>query len=158
MVEFIDSQGRAWTGNFAPGLGSVSTVLPHPDGRRVLVAAEGALWSVDPDARVGEELSGAVDALWPIREPDGFVMSRQGLAFLRLGPSGVLWRTRRLSWDGFDQIRLDESTLSGLAWNPLDDRWDPFTVDLATGASTGGSFHFADAERWEELAPGFPAV
>lgn len=152
VVEFKPSGGGAWIGNFAPGLGGVTAVVAHPDGRRVLVFAEGDLWSVDPESRAADELATAVEALWAVRDPDGLVLSRQGLAFLRLGPSGILWHTRRLSWDGFNAVRLSTETISGDAWNPVEDRWMPFEVNLATGASEGGSFGSGDTEGWQRLA------
>jgi hypothetical protein len=80
------------------------------------------------------------------------VLSVQGLAFLRLAPSGILWRTRRLSWDGFNAVRLSTETIRGDAWNPVEDRWMPFEVDLATGASEGGSFGSGDPESWQRIA------
>jgi hypothetical protein len=76
-------------------------------------------------------------------------VSRQGLAFARLGPQGLMWHTIRLSWDGFDQIVIDQSDLRDLAWSPLDDKWCPFSVELGTGKSAGGSFSQADTEGWE---------
>src|SRR4051812_8574173 len=36
VVEFTDATGAVWVGNFSPGLGRVSAVFAHPDGRRVL--------------------------------------------------------------------------------------------------------------------------
>lgn len=84
--------------------------------------------------------------LWPVSDPPGIVFSLQGLAFLRIGPSGVLWRTRRISWDGFMAIEVGANRMTGLAWSPVDDEWVPFSVHLATGQVEGGScFSFIDA-------------
>ncbi len=118
----------------------------------MLVFADGDLWCVDPESRAAEEFAQAVEAFWPVREPDGFVLSVQGLALLRVGPNGILWHTRRLSWDGFNAVRLSNETISGEAWNPVEDRWMPFEVNLATGASEGGSFGSGDPEAWQRLA------
>ena len=152
VVRFERPDGHAWTGNFAPGLGGVSGAYSHPDGRRVVVFANGDLWVVAPDAETADRVAGEVDAVWPVRQPDGFVVLLQGLAFARLASDGIVWHTRRLSWDGFDDLQLDATRLTGLAWNPVTDRWDPFEVNLATGASTGGSFDSHDSEGWERLA------
>jgi hypothetical protein len=158
VVRFVRSDGRAWVGNFRPGLAGLWAVRAHPDGRRVLVFAGGDLWVVSPDTEAADLAAGDVDAMWPVHGPDGLVMSLQGLGFARLGPDGILWRTRRLSWDGFRDVRAEGGRLVGLAWNALGDRWDPFEVDLATGASTGGSFGPGDPEGWERLAPARGAV
>jgi hypothetical protein len=151
-VEFVSSDGAAWVGNFARGLGGVTASVAHPDGHRVLVFAGGDLWSVDPAVRAADEIAVAVEAFWPVCDPDGFVMSRQGIALLRLGPSGILWHTRRLSWDGFNDVRISDETIAGKAWSVIENRWMPFEVTLATGASEGGSFGAGDPEGWEMLA------
>ncbi|HKI85294.1 MAG TPA: hypothetical protein VKA53_00980, partial [Thermoanaerobaculia bacterium] len=82
----------------------------------------------------------------------GWIYSRQGLALARLGPAGLFWHTRRLSWDGFDQLAVSGNEMKGLAWSPMDDRWHPFRVDIRTGTSQGGSYGDDDSEGWERLA------
>src|SRR5262249_41482809 len=69
VVEFTPSGGGAWIGNFARGLGGVTAVVAHPDGRRVLVIADGSLWSVDPESRAADEFATAVEALWVVPDP-----------------------------------------------------------------------------------------
>ena len=57
-----------------------------------------------------------------------------------LDPTGRLWRTRRISWDGVRSIVVGESSLSGEAYEPMTDSWTPFAVDLSSGESEGGSY------------------
>jgi hypothetical protein len=152
VVEFRRPSAGAWVGNFARGLGGLSEALPHPDGRQVVVIAGGDVWVVDPDSEAADCILPAADAVWPVDAPAGFVLSRQGLAFARLGPTGLAWHTRRLSWDGFDRVTLGDAVVSGLAWDAVNERWEPFAVELATGASTGGAYGDTDPEGWERLA------
>jgi hypothetical protein len=140
VVEFASPSGQKWVGNFKRGLGGVDGVLRHPNGAEVLVMAAGSVWSVDPYTGDGIELAVAVDGTWPVNNPEGVIFSLQGLAFLRLGPSGILWRTRRISWDGFRHIELSEHALTGEAWSAIDDSWIPFSADLHTGVVTGGAY------------------
>jgi hypothetical protein len=153
VVQFTRSNGSEWVGNFAPGFGRLSEVRQHPDDRRVLVLARGRLWLIDPDEQTGTVLSQAVDAILEIPGSKDLILDIQGLAFARVAGAGVAWHTKRLSWDGFDAVRVEGGRLVGLAWNPLADEWNPFEVDLSTGASSGGSFGESDAEDWERLAP-----
>jgi hypothetical protein len=153
VVEFEPANGPPWTGNFEPGIGGTSDVLPHPDGRRAIVIAAGDAWVVDPETAAGERLLDSIDAVWPVQAPEGFVFSWQGLAFVRIGTTGVIWHTRRLSWDGFDSVSVSKDRITGAAWDPMLNQWQPFEVDLATGASHGGSFGEHDSEHWEQLAP-----
>jgi hypothetical protein len=94
-----------------------------------------------------------LEAFWPVHEPDGFVFSRQGLAFLRLDADGIRWHTRRISWDGFDALEFDHGRITGFAWNAVGNQWQPFSVSLETGQSTGGGYDVEDTEGWEHLAP-----
>jgi hypothetical protein len=140
-----------WVCNFSPGFNGLESVQLHPDQRRFLVLSTGTLWIVDPEARSAEEVPGSIDALWYVPDSQDIIVSLQGLAFYRFGTTGVVWHTRRLSWDGFSDVRLTPKSIEGLAWSPLDNNWHGFTVDLETGRSTGGSFGETDSERWERL-------
>jgi hypothetical protein len=100
-------------------------------------------------ARKTADLGVAVDAIWSVSEPDGLVMSRQGLAFFRLGPEGCIWHTRRISWDGLKQIHVSSTDITGFAWAPWSPEWTPFTVDLRSGRVQGGSYNGPDASEWE---------
>jgi len=59
--------------------------------------------------------------------------------FEALGVEGVLWRSRRVSWDGMRDFRREGFVLRGEAWEPSD-RWYPFEVDLRSGNVAGGSY------------------
>lgn len=148
VVEFKSELGT-WVGNFKPGFARVTLAGVHPNGRDAIVIAAGNLWVINPNTKTGTLLLPAIDAALEVREPDGWILNRQGLALARFGPQGIIWHTRRLSWDGFDELSIALGEVKGLAWSPLDDRWYPFRVDLSTGKSTGGSFGNEDAEGWE---------
>lgn len=153
VVEF-DSAAGLWVANFRPGLGGLKVVFPHPNGRDAVVIASGDRWVVNPRQRSAELLLPAIDSLLEVQEPNGWILSRQGLALARLGPEGLLWHTRRLSWDGFDQLRIEGDEVLGLAWSPFDDQWRAFRVDLRTGRSSGGTYSESDSERWEQISDG----
>ena len=57
-----------------------------------------------------------------------------------IGPTGLLWETARLTWEGVTLTGIRNNQLHGLGWDMRTDRELPFTVDLATGAHTGGAF------------------
>jgi hypothetical protein len=150
VVEFKSEEG-VWVGNFQPGLGGLQFAGLHPNGLDVVVIAAGDLWIVNPRERTALWKLPSLETVLEVHDPEGWVFSRQGIALARLGPNGLMWHTRRLSWDGFDQLHIAEDELSGLAWSPIDDKWCPFSVELKTGKSTGGSYADEDAEGWETL-------
>ena len=151
VVQFVASTGDRWTANFRSGIAGLSEAFPHPNDHDVLVFSGGDLWVVDPDSSKTSQVASAIDSCWPLA--DGLVLSRQGLAFLKLGTTGVVWHTKRLSWDVFGQVVVTGHKLTALAWSPLSDSWESCSVDLTTGASSGGSFSDDDSEGWERLAP-----
>jgi hypothetical protein len=62
-----------------------------------------------------------------------------------------MWHTWRLSWDGFDELKITGAEITGLAWSPVNGQWHPFRVELSSGRSNGGSFSEDDVEGWERL-------
>ncbi len=57
-----------------------------------------------------------------------------------IAPSGLLWETERLTWEGLSLRGIHDGHLHGLGWDMRSDRDLPFSVDLATGQHTGGAF------------------
>lgn len=125
VVEFNNEDGSSWVGNFLSGSSGECNVMWHPDGLHVLVFAEGDLWSVDPFSKTAEELAGGCSAVWPLDSGD-LLIQESGLYFFRLGREGIVWRTSRISWDGFQNVRIESNKLRGEAWSPFGD-WSPET-------------------------------
>lgn len=140
VVEFAPNAGGAWVGNFQPGIGGVDDVRSHPNGRDVLVIANGSLWIVNPATRTADEVASAVFDVWPVTNPDGYLLNNQGIGFLRLSADGVMWKSRRISWDGFSDLRFEGERLTGQSWSPVEDTWLPFELDVRTGRVEGGSY------------------
>ena len=55
------------------------------------------------------------------------------------GGGGLAWETRRLSWEGVRVTEVSGGVLKGFGWDLMSDREVPFTVNLRTGESQGGS-------------------
>jgi hypothetical protein len=152
VVRFSPHAGASWTGNFQPGLTPFSTARRHPDERHVLVIAGGEAYIVDAAAATAGSLPlGAISALWPVPDSRDIVLDRQGIAFLRLGATGLVWHTRRISWDGFRDIAIGPDRIWGQAWTPVSDEFLPFSVDIRTGRTSGGPPNAPNPD-WELLA------
>ena len=150
VVEF-ETGTESWVANFQRGLGGLDLAAPHPRGHGAVVIASGDLWEVDTATRSAELLLPVIDEAIEVGSSEGWVFSLQGIALARFGPTGLAWHTRRLSFDGFDNLRIEGSHVVGVAWSPIDDSWRPFRVELETGKSEGGSFSCDDPEGWESL-------
>jgi hypothetical protein len=138
VVEFTTVSGSTWVGNFQGGLSGFSDVLEHPDGLSAIVVARGQAYIVNPEGRqLLGTFGGSIESAIPI-EPHDFIIFGNGLWFEAYGPSGCLWRSRRISWDGMRGLSLSDDRLSGEAWS-FEDVWLPFVLDVNTGECKGGA-------------------
>jgi hypothetical protein len=137
VVEFQRLDGSVWTANFETAFRDVNDLMPHPNGNDVLVLARGSLWQVNPTTEERQRLSGDVCQLWSLGTTR-VLCDVSGQSFLCVGSEGVVWATRTISMDGFQNIRIGENTLEGEAWSYADDAWHPFQVNLTDGHVTGG--------------------
>ena len=61
-------------------------------------------------------------------------------SLLAWGTQGLAWQTARLSWEGLRLEGIEDDTLRGFGWNMTANKDVEFSVDLRTGAHTGGGF------------------
>ncbi len=141
VVEFTCANGQKWVGNFQRGLhgeSAVFTVLGRSD--QAMVIAEGQAYVVEAETRaLIRTFGGQIADVFYLPNRDTMIFGN-GLWLECVGPNGLRWRTRRISWDGMMEVSLDGERLRGNAFNPLDDTWSPFDVDIDTGAVIGGSY------------------
>ncbi len=61
-------------------------------------------------------------------------------SILAWGREGLAWQTGRLSWEGIRITGVEGNTLQGFGWNMPTNKEAAFSIDLLTGAHTGGGF------------------
>lgn len=140
VVEFVGIGGGEWVGNFQRGIGAKDAVLFSPlrtDQAIVVAGGMGYVVELDTHALV-RTFGGAVNDLFYLPEREVVIVGN-GLWFECEGPSGILWRTQRVSWDGTQDVRLDRNVIRGSAFDVHDQGWHPFTVDIETGTVEGGA-------------------
>lgn len=139
VVQFIGDDGSAWVGNFQPGLSSCQEIIRHPNGREFIVIASGQAYVVDPNNPTAwQHFGGQIEHVFEIKDLNAILLGN-GLWFELIGRVGMIWRTRRISWDGMDNLKVNDLQVVGDAWSP-DDRWYAFTLDLTDGSVEGGSY------------------
>lgn len=141
VVRFYPDDSAPWVGNFAAGISSFDGVVPHPDGRHLIVVAGGQGYVVDPNNRFHRAyFGGSIEIALPVPELSS-VLFGDGLWFELLARDGLLWRSRRISWDGMRGICREGLRLFGEAWSPIEDCWLPFELDMNSGECAGGSYN-----------------
>ena len=139
VVEFTVSSAECWIGNFQPGLTSLYQVFEEPSTGEITVIAGGQAYVVEPaTGHLLREYGGSIEWAYPLSQLEAVLISN-GLWFeLRRGAE-QLWRTRRLSWDGMQNITAAAGLIRGEGWNYLGS-WHPFEVELSTGNASGGGY------------------
>jgi hypothetical protein len=128
-------------GNFQPGMTDYSAVFPHADGVSLIVIAGGQAYVIYPaERRLVTVFGGDFDVALTVPALSTLVFGN-GVRLEAWDRSGLRWQTRRISWDGMRELRIEDGKIKGEAWSPLDDCEYPFSVDLATGAVEGGSYN-----------------
>lgn len=142
VVRFFPPTG-SWVGNFQRGVSAFDEVFAHPDGRHVVVVAGGTAYVLDVAGHnVVAHFGAQIEQMLLVPER-GFVLLGNGLWFEALGPTGTVWRSRRVSWDGMRNVSLAGTIVHGEAYAPegRDGMWYPFEVDVMTGSVSGGSYN-----------------
>jgi hypothetical protein len=138
VVEFSPAEGQRWVGNFQPGLTGFSGVFHEPGTERLVVTASGKGYVIEPATRqCVREFGRQVEEVLAV--PEGTLIFSNGLWLEALGPRGLVWKSRRLSWDGIDRLRLEGDRIEGLGLDVINDKWLPFSVDLTNGEASGGA-------------------
>jgi hypothetical protein len=152
VVKFFPDRGKPWVGNFQHGHLSFDGAYQHPNNQHVLVVSHGEGYVIDPQTKELVELAGGGIKSVHVLDDPRLLLLISDIAFEVLGPTGRLWHTRRLSWDGFRNLKIADPEITGEGWNALDQLWQPFKVDIRTGRSEGGAYDRNDAGDYEKLA------
>jgi len=118
-----------------------SGIFACPNPRELCAVAGGYAYVLDtaaPEHSTHIPLKPVVEVL---------VLAEQGLlvfggfhAIAAWGREGLAWQTARLSWEGIRITGVEGGELRGFGWNLMTDKEVAFSVDLRTGAHTGGGF------------------
>lgn len=138
VVEFTPSDAPTWVGNFQRGSTSLDVVLASCSDTTVTVIAGGRAYVVHPGSRSCARTFG--DQIVQVFELVDLAVFSNGLWMEATDGELLVWRTRRLSWDGMRDAHVDGGKIVGDAYDPMSDTWTSFTVDLATGEVEGGSY------------------
>lgn len=138
VVEFTPPDAPSWVGNFQRGMTSLDVVIASRGDGTVTVIAGGQAYVVDPGSRsCVRTFGGQIEHVFDLADRTVF---SNGLWLEATDGERLLWRTRRLSWDGMMEVRVAGERIVGNAYDPMTDEWAPFSVEIANGEAQGGSY------------------
>ena len=135
VVEFAGPP--RWVGNFQRGITSLDVVFGSREHSRVTVIAGGQGYVVEPESRrCVRTFGGGIEHAFFFGSR---VVLSDGFTFEATDGDRLIWRTRRVSWDGVIGVRVDGERIVGEAYDPMTDVWRAFSVDVESGDVVGGS-------------------
>jgi hypothetical protein len=130
VVEFFPPMQPSWVGNFQNGMGGCSAVFSFPSGGPVAVVAGGEGYLVAPvGRRLLRTFGGSISSALTVPEADLLIFAND--TELEAWDANFMhWRTRRISWDGIRELRVENGSIKGLAYSPNE---FPFEINIRTG-------------------------
>ena len=141
VVHFFKNDGSSWIGNFRARGTELFGIYNLTNENEVLVFARGECYLVDiENQKLIKEIGGQYNSL--IKDSEETLILSNGTNITTINPSGEIWNSERISWDGIKDLKLDIYTLSGLSYDPMNKNkpWVPFSLNLKTKKLKGGSY------------------
>ncbi|GAB3783568.1 hypothetical protein GCM10028818_41830 [Spirosoma horti] len=141
VVRFFDSSGESWVANFNVGYTTFKAVFDFPQTDLCIVIAGGNGYIMKPDQTKPVDTFGTTIDIAVLADQEKVICS-DGCHLTIIDSSGDLWVSKRISWDGIADLRIEGNTVLGLAYDPTheSDDWVDFTLNLDTKQLSGGSY------------------
>ncbi len=141
-VRFYRTDGTEWIANFQPGWTDLKQIIEFDKNQKLLVIACGTCYIMNPNDTKPIQVFGVGYSDIFSASNDRLVLQDQTDLTI-IESDGTHWETERISWDGLAEIKVENTLVSGLAYNPMhdSDEWVEFNYDLDTKILTGGSYH-----------------
>lgn len=143
IVKLLPYDGESWVGIFAFGdmLSNGSCNAYFGPGRNHLtVLAKGEAYIVlpsDPCSFIRVKSCPAICAI-PVPSHD-LMLFHDYTEIVAYNENGLVWETKRISWDGIKIEEISDSAILGKSWDSLNGKNVQFSVDLTDGSHQGGA-------------------
>ena len=156
VIRFFKNDGTDWVANFMPGWTQCSFVKDYPNSNIIVVIAKGMGYIMNPEEFKPIQTFG-ITVKDVIELENGDLLVADDIYLEIIGGSGIKWKSPRISWDGFAELKIEKNILTGLSYDPMNDidEWTPFEVNLQTKKIEGGSYrkYYKDEEQQKGLKP-----
>ncbi|WP_345122869.1 hypothetical protein [Hymenobacter antarcticus] len=141
-VRFYKPDGTDWVANFRLGWTGLNKVFEFNGHDKIIVVAGGLGYIMTPEKE--KPLSTFGLTINEIFQTDnGSLVCADGISILILDNlTGELWSSERISWDGFQNLELNDNIISGQAFDPTNsiNEWSAFFLNIKTKELIGGSY------------------
>ena len=148
-VRFYKKDGTEWVANFKPGLTNFVKVMELKNSLNLLIIAYGTCYIISPNNTTPILVFGVGFTCILEANNDRLVLQDQTDLTI-VEPNGTYWVTERISWDGIKELRIENSNVIGLSYDPIVDQWISFKYDLDSRILTGGSYQQYEIKNIEK--------
>lgn len=141
VVRFFKKDGKNWDANFKLGWTGFNAVYEFNNEDFILVIAGGTGYLINPESTKPINVFG-VGFLSAIKSENNKIILQDITDLTIVEPNGEKWHTERIYWDGIKDLKLEGNIVSGLSFDPINDRdeWVEFIVNLENRNVQGGSY------------------
>lgn len=145
LIEFFKNDGSSWVGNFGSGTAEANEVIEFPDKSRIIIFISGKMYIFDPNDPSSYKDTGILTYSFGkvLRADSGQYVTYDFTDVYVIETNGDVWRSERISWDGFKDVKIEGEIVTGLSWHAMalkDQEWFPFLINLLTKEINGGSY------------------
>lgn len=142
VVRFYNTDGTSWVANFSTGWADLTGIYDFPEFKRTIVLAFGKCYIMADDEQTPCKAFG-VD-FTNVYQPSNSILIMPGCVDMTMidVSTDEVWRSERISWDGFENLNFSGDQVTGLAFDATDeeDAWKPFSFNYKTNEIIGGTF------------------
>ncbi|GAW86335.1 conserved hypothetical protein [Bathymodiolus platifrons methanotrophic gill symbiont] len=143
MVKFFLSEGVSWVGIFAFGdmfPSGECRIYPGPGKQHLTVVAKGDAYIVSPYSVSSFQVVKSCPVIRVIPVPShNVVIFHDFTEIIAYGENGLLWETKRISWDGIEISEVTSDEIIGQSRDAANEKYVEFRVDLTNGSHKGGA-------------------
>jgi len=141
-VRFYKTDGTNWVANFKPGWTGLNKVFDFPEHDKTIIIAGGLGYIMTPENEKPLSTFGiTINEIFQAN--NGSLVCADGIyVFVFDNLSGDIWRSDRISWDGFQNLKFKNNIISGQSYEPSIsmEGWTDFSLNIETKELIGGSY------------------
>lgn len=142
VVRFFKDDGTNWVANFKPGWTGTDEIYEFSDKNTIIVFAGGLGYEMNPNEQKSIRNFGlTINEVF--QTSNSSLVCADGISIHFFDSlTGEIWRSERISWDGFKDLEYQNEILTGKSFNPTDslNEWSDFSLNLKTKELIGGSY------------------